>query len=214
MSIFFPSPLVGEGGASRNEATGEGFLPLGELCENVLQNGRSLLQHVIVPITRDPETFGHQDGISRCISFRQCVLTAIDFDNDALFETDEVENKVLKGDLATKFEERKPSIAEQAPHGCLSVGRFATHPLCEIADAFGGRPMVWRLRHEPLTRRLRRHPLPQGEREILTPASASARRARPWNPCPAPASANRGRPVLVPRPRPRSGPRCPGDSAN
>ncbi len=146
--------LVGEGGASRSEATGEGFLPLGELCENVLQNGRSLLQHVIVPVTRDPETFGHQDGISRCIRLRQCVLTAINFNNHALFETDEVENKVLKGDLATKFEERKPSIAEQSPHGCLSVGRFATHLLCEIADPFGGRPMVWRLRHEPLTRRL------------------------------------------------------------
>ncbi len=82
------------------------------------------------------------------------MLTAINFNNHALFETDEVENKVLKGDLATKFEERKPSIAEQSPHGCLSVGRFATHLLCEIADPFGGRPMVWRLRHEPLTRRL------------------------------------------------------------
>src|SRR6266436_2662812 len=99
MSIFFPSPPVGEGGASRSEATGEGFLPLGGLCENVLQDGRSLLQYVIVPITRDPETFGHQNGISRYIRLRQGVLTAIDFDDDALFETDEVENKVLKGNL-------------------------------------------------------------------------------------------------------------------
>ncbi len=82
------------------------------------------------------------------------MLTAIDFDDDPLFETDEVENIVLKGHLVTKFEERQPSIAEQSPHGCLSVGRFATHLLCETADAFGGRPMMRRLRHEPLTRRL------------------------------------------------------------
>ena len=68
---------------------------------------------MIVPITRDPETFGHQNGISPCIRLRQGVLTAIDFDDDALFETDEVENKALKGDLATKFEKRKPPIAEQ-----------------------------------------------------------------------------------------------------
>ncbi len=63
-AIFLPSPLVGEGGASRSEATGEGFLRLGELCENVLQDSRGLLQHVIVPVTRDSKSFGHQDSLS------------------------------------------------------------------------------------------------------------------------------------------------------
>jgi hypothetical protein len=153
-AIFLPSPLVGEGGAERSSATGEGFLRLGELCENVLQNGRRLLQDVVVPVTRDPETFGDQDGISRCVTLRRCVLTTIDFDDDAPFETDKIENKALKGDLPTKFEKRKSSMTEQAPHGRFGIRRFATHLLCEIADALGGRTMVWRLRHEPLTRRL------------------------------------------------------------
>ena len=163
-SIFLPSPLVGEGGAERSSATGEGSLRLGELCENVLQNGRRLLQHVIVPVTRDSKAFGHQDSFPRYVTLRRCVLTAIDLDDDALFKANEVKNKVLKGDLPAKFEELKPSVAKQSPHGCFSVGRLAAHLLCETADAFGGWPMVWRVRHEPLTRRLWRHPLPQGER--------------------------------------------------
>jgi len=82
------------------------------------------------------------------------VLTAIDLDNHALFEANEIENKVLKGDLATEFEECKPPVAKQAPHSGFSVGWFAAHLFCESADALGGRPMVWCLRVEPLTRRL------------------------------------------------------------
>jgi hypothetical protein len=65
------------------------------------------------------------------------VLTAIDFDDKALLQTNEIENKVLKGDLATKLEKRKAAVAEQSPHSCFSVGRFVTHLLCEIADALG-----------------------------------------------------------------------------
>jgi hypothetical protein len=82
------------------------------------------------------------------------MLTAIDFDDEALFEASEVENEVLKGDLATKLEKRKAPVAEQAPHGGFGVGGFAAHLLGEVADALGGRPMVWRLRREPITRRL------------------------------------------------------------
>ena len=82
------------------------------------------------------------------------MLTTIDFDDEVLFEAHEVENEVLKGDLPAKLEERQSSAAEQAPHGYFSVGRLATQLFCETADALGRGPMVWRLRHEPLTRRL------------------------------------------------------------
>src|SRR5713226_4461423 len=98
---FFPSPLAGEGLS----------IVFGELCEDVLQNGRRLLQHVIVPVARDPKTFGHKDGISRCVALRRRMLTPIDLDDHALFKANEVDNKPLKGDLPAKFEERKPSMA-------------------------------------------------------------------------------------------------------
>ena len=110
MSSFLPSPLVGEGGASRSEATGEGFLQFDELCENVLQNTRRSLQHVIVPVARDSKTFGFQNCFSLHVTLRRCVLTTVDFDNEAFFEANEVENKGLKGHLPPKFEASKSSI--------------------------------------------------------------------------------------------------------
>jgi hypothetical protein len=101
------------------------------------------------------------------------MLTAVDFDDHALFKANKVENKVLKRDLPTKFEAREPPIAEQTPHGGLSVGRFTADFLWEIADAFGGWPMVWRLQHEPLTRRYA-PPSSQGEKEENSPAMTTS----------------------------------------
>ena len=108
----------------------------------------------IVPVTRDPKTFRHQDGVSCGITFGVRVLTAIDFDDDALFEAHEVENESPKGDLPPKLDERESPVAEQSPHRRFSVGRLAAQLSCEPPDAFGGGSMVWCLRHEPLTRRL------------------------------------------------------------
>jgi len=165
-SVSLPSPLVGEGVASRSEATGEGFLRPNELGENVLQNDRRPLQDVIVPVACDSEPFSPEKGFSGCIAPRRCMLTAIDLNDGAPFEANEVENERLKGSLTAKFEPGQASIAQQSPHGGLGVGRLPTHFPCEIADAFGCRSMVRCLLHQPLTRRLRRHPLPQGERVV------------------------------------------------
>jgi hypothetical protein len=82
------------------------------------------------------------------------VLPAIDLDDETLFETDKIKDKILKGNLPTKFELREPAVSQQSPHFGFSVGRLATHHLGEIAGAFGRWSMVWCLRHEPLTRRL------------------------------------------------------------
>jgi hypothetical protein len=82
------------------------------------------------------------------------VLAAIDFDDETLFETDKIKNKILKGNLPPKFELRESAVSQQSPHSGFSVCRLATHLLGEIADAFGRWSMVWCVRHEPLTRRL------------------------------------------------------------
>ena len=82
------------------------------------------------------------------------MLATVDFDDEALFEANKVENEVLKGYLPAKFETCEAPVAEQSPHRSFSVGRLAAHLLCEAADALGGWPMVWCLRREPLTRRL------------------------------------------------------------
>jgi hypothetical protein len=229
---FFPSPLVGEGGASRSEATGEGFLPLGKLHENVLQHGRGLLRHVIVPVAGDSKTFHHQDCFPCFITCGRCVLATVNFDDEALFEANKVENEVLEGDLPTKFETRQSPITKQSPHRQFRIGGLVAHLPGEDADAFGDRPMVWCMRREPLTRRrtsfgatlrasfarldpTRGEGRPvRGSSEVLTPASASAHRARPCCPCPAPASASRDRRGAARRLRLRFGRRCRANSAS
>ena len=145
---------MGEGGASRSEATGEGFYRLGQLCENILQNSSWLLQYVIVPVAGDPETLGCQKGVPHCVTFRIRMLTTVDFDDEPHFKANKIENQVLKGGLPAELEMGEATVAEQAPHLGLRVGRFLTHLLREVADALGRRAMVWCLRGEPLTRRL------------------------------------------------------------
>ena len=82
------------------------------------------------------------------------MLTTVYFDDNAFLETDKVENELLKGNLPPEFELPEAPITEQSPHRRFRVGRLATHVPGEMADALGDRPMAWRLRREPLTRRL------------------------------------------------------------
>jgi hypothetical protein len=113
-----------------------------------------LLQHIIVSVTRDSEPLREQYCFPCCVTLGICVLTTIDFDNETLFETDKIKNKILKGNLPAKFELREPTVSQQSPHFGFSVCGLATHVLGKIAYAFERRSMVWCLRHEPLTRRL------------------------------------------------------------
>ena len=112
------------------------------------------MQYIIVPITRDSKPFTEQHCFPSCVTPGICVLTAIDFDDQMFVETDKIKDKILKGNLPAKLELREPAVSQQSPHFSFSVRGFATHLLGEIAGAFGRWPMVWRLRHEPLTRRL------------------------------------------------------------
>ena len=103
---------------------------------------------------RDSKPLREQRRFPGWVTLGIRVLTAIDFDDETLFETDKIKNEILKGNLPAKFELREPAISEQSPHFGFSVGRLATHLLGEIAATFGRWSMVWCLRHEPLTRRL------------------------------------------------------------
>jgi len=82
------------------------------------------------------------------------VLTTVYFDDNALLETDEVENEFLKGNLSPEFVPLETPVAEQSPHRGFSVGRLATHVSGELAEALGDGPIARRLWHQPLTRRL------------------------------------------------------------
>jgi len=79
------------------------------------------------------------------------MLATIDFNDEALLETNEIENIALKRNLPAKFEVLQPPIAEQSPHRRFGVGRLAAH-LCKITDALYSRTMAWCLRHVPRRR--------------------------------------------------------------
>ena len=81
------------------------------------------------------------------------MLTTVNFDDEAFFEANKVENKALEGSLSSKFEPPEPSVAKQPPHRQFRIGGLVADLLCEAADAFGDRSMAWCLQREPLTRR-------------------------------------------------------------
>jgi hypothetical protein len=74
------------------------------------------LQHIIVPVTRDSEPLREQYCFPRCVTLGICVLATIDFDDETLFETDKINNKISKGNLPAKFELREPAVSQQSPH--------------------------------------------------------------------------------------------------
>src|SRR6476620_8747587 len=87
--------------------------------------------------SRDAKAFRPQHGISGGVAPGGGVLAPIYLDNETFLEADEVEDEALKWCLPTKFVLRKPPITKQPPHRCFGIRRLPTHPLREIADAFG-----------------------------------------------------------------------------
>jgi hypothetical protein len=93
------------------------------------------------------------------------VLFAIEFDGQADVEATEVDNEAGDRDLPAKFQSVDTAIAQLRPQNFLSRG---------LPSAQGSREFCEAVRHkvefprqasklQPLTRRLRRHPLPSGE---------------------------------------------------
>src|SRR3569832_1225906 len=89
-----------------------GILPPCELCKEVLQEGRGLLQDVVVPVAGYRETCRGNCGVPNCITLRFRVLTSVDLDLETLIEADEVENVVLDWHLPTKKKGKKPTIPQ------------------------------------------------------------------------------------------------------
>jgi len=70
------------------------------------------------------------------------MLTAVDLDDKALLEADEIENVVSEWDLTTKFEGSETPVAKESPHRGFRIGRLTTHLLCKTAELTGNRPMI------------------------------------------------------------------------
>lgn len=123
------------------------MLVFDKFCADVIQNNIGLSQHVVVPIAGNLKAFGGQDGVSHSIALRRCMLTAIDFNDEARFEANKIKNVVLKWCLPAEFEATKATMTKQAPHRRLGIGWRTAHTLCEVFYAFCDRVMMRSLRH-------------------------------------------------------------------
>src|SRR5579871_2378799 len=102
-----PSPLVGEGGASRSEATGEGSLTARRaLQEYLLVQMRVAAKHRCSNSAR-LKAFRGQNAVSLSVALRVRVLTAVDLDHQTRVETNEVEDVTFERNLPSKFESGK-----------------------------------------------------------------------------------------------------------
>jgi hypothetical protein len=70
----------------------------------------------MVPVPHDPVTQPHQESLAtRVVSLLGCVLSTINFDDQAALKANEVDDKVAERMLAAKLEPRELSIAQVMP---------------------------------------------------------------------------------------------------
>src|SRR6185312_10637395 len=138
---FFPLPLWER---VAPKATGEGSIAvLSESCEDVLQDDRGTLQDIIVPVMRDLEAPRDQDRVPGRVTFGRCMLTAVDLNDQASLEANEIENKALKGNLTTNLNcasrrlRSKRHIGASASVGSRRIA-FAKSRMCFVVGRWRG----------------------------------------------------------------------------
>jgi hypothetical protein len=97
-----------------------------------------LQKHVRVPESQHFESLLAQPGVAAPVVLlvaRLVVLAAIEFEDDAAVETDEIDDVVPQRNLSPKLEAGKATAAEFAPHECLGFG-------LAVAEVFGATAMV------------------------------------------------------------------------
>jgi hypothetical protein len=70
------------------------------------------MQNFVVPESCDRETLRLKPRVARGVRSTFGVLGAVAFDDDAMFETDEIDDEVADGNLAPPLRLREPSIAQ------------------------------------------------------------------------------------------------------
>ena len=70
----------------------------------------------MVPEPQDPIAPLHQESLTtRVLLLLGCVLPPVQFDDEAAFETNEIDNEAPKRTLTAKLEPRKLAVAQAMP---------------------------------------------------------------------------------------------------
>jgi hypothetical protein len=90
--------------------------------ENRDQHSFEVRQHFVIPESQHHKIIGAEPAITARIAGRLRVLTAIDLDDDASLETDEISNEGPERHLPAELEVGKPAIAQCEPKLALGIG--------------------------------------------------------------------------------------------
>ena len=100
---------MGEGGARSAPGEGSAWL-IGKMGEDIFQNGKRSLKHVIVPVSQHAKAFCCQECVAPLIAARFEMLAAVYLDNRFPVKADKVQNEILKRQLSANLEARKPTM--------------------------------------------------------------------------------------------------------
>jgi len=100
---------VGEGGARSAPGEGSTWL-IGKMGEDIFQNRKTPLKHVIVPASQHAKAFCCQHCVAPPIAARFKMLAAVYLDNRFPVKADKVQDEFMKRYLSANLEACKPTM--------------------------------------------------------------------------------------------------------
>lgn len=128
--------------------------------------------HLVVRETKLDKPVALDERTARGIAFELFqMMFAIELDGQPEFVATEVRDKSADRHLSTEFQSVEPAAAKLLPQHVLGRRAIGSQAVRDIRRSFDHHPKLGRqlARSQPLTRRLWRHPLPQGEGLGLRP---------------------------------------------
>ena len=112
--MAFPPPSVGEGwGGGLKARFGRSY---GERPPNGFDHAHGILEHVVIPKSQDPETFGFQPSGPHGIALGfHGMLAAVDLDHKPFREADKIGDVWANGRLAAESAPVELPFAEKRP---------------------------------------------------------------------------------------------------
>ena len=120
-ALLPPLPLAGEG-------WGEGQCVL-----NGLQNAFAIRHHLVVPEAHNAPSVSLEKSVASNVDFAVRVLSAVELDDEVMFDRSEIGDERADRHLPTKFYATKTAIAEQSPHDPLSLSCVAAKDAGKIS---------------------------------------------------------------------------------
>lgn len=103
---------------------------LSDRCQDVQADIVDVAEDVVVPEADDGPASGFEatrsGGVVRCIRFK-CVLRTIEFDNQSMCGTSEIDDVASDGELPTESQSHQPVCTQRVPQLEFCIGKRLAH---------------------------------------------------------------------------------------